>query len=299
VCALRWPWRSDRIIDPADAWERPAPASAVAAGDRDRSGAYASRPADRWRVPAGAPDALAAACGTTGRGDLLLVEPDVRAADAARTKFVAAPTTVVGFGDQSAALWADGQVWVTVPYKHVMLVEDVHFLLYGRLTLYAPDARLTVRYNTVSRRAVIPLLASVRRRVAPPTGLTVPDRVPHDLPYKWEALLANPEIRLDPQAPMAVTAVTAERRRSHRVVGLVMATDREMAVLSEPLRAATGEYGTDARYLPRARLRHLDRVEDAVVIDSGESTLMVDIEGEVAAALVRFCEDLPSGLPGR
>lgn len=176
------------------------------------------------------------------------------------------PASVLGFGPGGVALWvgppARPGVRVAVPAREVAAIETVHILLYARLTILAPQTRLSVRYNAVAEHELQPLVRALRRRISGSAQGGLPHDVVLDsgLPYKWRRLLASDIARLDDEEAVAAVADPVPvPRRSEAAYGAVVLTARELVVLADPVQAerAGGRYGVDAHHIPRARIESL------------------------------------------
>lgn len=241
-------------LDPREPWEMEVDEDTARAQALTGIRGFPYCPRRAEDTPSGAAVALREAVGTGGLADLLVVPAQARPARSGRSR------------RQVLTLWvgppARPGVQVAVSAREVAAIETVHILLYARLTILAPQTRLSIRYNAVAEHELQPLVRALRRRI---TG-SAQDGLPYDvrpdsgLPYKWRRLLASDIARLDDgETVAAVAGPVPGPRRSEAAFGAVVLTARELVVLADPVQAerAGGRYGVDAHHIPRARIESL------------------------------------------
>ena len=133
--------------DPAEPWD--APYTPVE-GEFYFRGRYAGHPfAPRtWdELPPVARDSLDAACGVNGLRRLLIIPSSVCLIGQGSRKVIT-PLEVLAIGSRAVGLWREKPkpgVKISIPVDALCAIEDVHLLLYGRLSLIAAGRRLTLR----------------------------------------------------------------------------------------------------------------------------------------------------------
>ncbi len=247
------------VQDPAEAWEEPY--TDVVGGFYFR-GNYAGHPYVPKKpdeLPAEAFELLHDHCGVEELGRTLIIPSSVRAIGQ-RNRRVITPQEVLAVGERAVSLWAEKPlpgVKISISLDELSAIEDVHILLYGRLSFVSRDQRLTIRYNTVCRRALEPLLARLRKAMAGP-ALRVPQKCSEGaaIPFKWNYLLNYPFSTLDDKAPRDFRfSREAPRRRAGIARGhMMIMTPYELISLRDPSESDLS-YGVDSLFIPRARIQ--------------------------------------------
>jgi hypothetical protein len=152
-----------------------------------------------------------------------------------RTRHITTPTQVLGLGDDAIALWVDAPprpgVRVIIALDMLAAIDDVEFLLDGRLSFLSADDRLTVRYNTVGRSSVEPAIGAVRAAVAGDPSPLPGQPVTAELPVKWRNIARSPRVLLRPDEPALLLFA---RPPSAPRDTLVAITAHELVVAREP-----------------------------------------------------------------
>ncbi len=291
--------RVEVVVDPPEPWERPALArelSPIEGYGRRVPNPY--RPGGPDEVPAGALEALRAACDVAGPSDLLVVPPAVRPTTDDGRAWVSAPTVVVGFGRACSGAWVDAGpdggpgVRATIRYDHIAAIDDARVLLFGRVRLVAAESTISLRYNTVARGALEPLLLEVRRRAAGEPLGPAPSAVQRGSPAgarsaKWERIARSEAVLLEPGAPATVVfgEIVGATRRAHPQPALVALTARELVVASEPADAGLDAgYGVDVLAIPRCRIEAVRMRDGRLHVRAAGASLEVVLGPTLAAA---------------
>ncbi len=271
--------RRDRLhepdLDPPERWETPL--AGDAAVGRAVGGADHPYVPLRWQdVPAGAAQALQAACGAWRLHQLFVVPASARRLGGRRDRWVATPAQVLGLADGGAALWVDTDpepgVLAALALDELAAIDHVQILLHARLTLLAPGRRLTVRYNAVARHALEDELAALRAAVA---GYPLPvssDEPPPALAHKWRQLVCSPAICLVPGDPIISRTGELPADPGEPTSVLLALTPRELIVARDPdatvLRGAPS-YGQDILAVPRRQLEGVERTDSGARLRAG------------------------------
>jgi hypothetical protein len=284
-------------VDPPEQWERPL--AAGAAGRRGAAGAEHPHVPLRWQdVPAGAAQALQAACGAWRLDQLFVVPPSARRLVGWRDRWVATPAQVLGLADRGAALWISTQpdrgVVTAIALEELAAIDHVQILLYARLTFLAPGRRLTLRYNAVARHALEDELAAVRAAAA---GYPLPvpsDEPPPALAHKWAHLVRSPAICLAPgDATIARTGELPAVRGEPPTTVLLVLTPRELIVARDPDATVLGgasPYGHDILAVPRRQLGGVERTDSGARLRAGGVNVDVDLSPSRTDELIALAE---------
>ncbi len=281
--------------DPAEPWE--APYSEREGGFYYR-GYYAGHPSVPRRpedVPAGAFENLHDACSISHAGQLLVIPSCVRLIGLGSRKVIT-PAQVLGIGTRAVALWTEKPepgVKVSIPLDELCGIEDIHILLYGKLSFISSSQRLTIRYNTVCRRVLEPLLSSLRKNLAGP-GMTLPVKGcpdpseaagPADIPYKWNFLLHSPFSTLDDSAPRVFQYSQDAPRRKRKPRGhLMIVTPYELVSLRDPV-DSFHSYGVDSLFIPRARIQGVTVRPTGVDVAAGGASFSLSLTPPLLSAV--------------
>ena len=259
------------ITDPAEPWETPVLKKDQYKIDQRLVGRpfRPTRPAD---LPGSSRPGLEAVCGPLPYDRLYVIPSATRLVT--RTQCVITPAKVLGFGEQTVAIWVDDGPDDRVlahPIDQLVAVDDRQILLYGRLRLVAADGQIVVRYNTVSRDDLTGRLIELRQRMAKRELAVEPgflwlDRTSEtkgqaELPHKWRVVLDNATVRpnLDEPAIIAAGDVSEIRRgRTRPASGVAVLGRKELVVANEPSEYLDrARYGVDLLAVPRERLASL------------------------------------------
>jgi hypothetical protein len=245
--------------DPAESWEIPYTELDGGFYFRGNYAAHPYVPRKPDELPRGALESLEGPCGVEDLSQILIIPSSVRLIGLGNRKVIT-PLEVLAVGARAVGLWtATPQPGpkAIIPLADLAAVEDVHILLYGRLSFLSPDQRLTIRYNTVCRRVLEPPLQALRKRLAGPgRGLLQRCTEPPELPFKWSFLLAWPFSTLDPMAPRDFRFLGAPPRqagwmqRGH----LLILTPWELVSMHDPAESSQS-YGVDCFFLARSRIQ--------------------------------------------
>ena len=159
-----------RPQDPAESWELEYTEREGGFYFRGIYAGHPFAPSGPEDVPAGAWESLRETCGLESMKQLLIIPSSVRAVGR-RNRKVITPMEVLAVGTRAVGLWAEKPapaVRVAIGLDELAALEDVHILLYGRLSFLSRDNRLTIRYNTVCRRILEPVLQRLREKLAGP-----------------------------------------------------------------------------------------------------------------------------------
>ncbi len=283
-------------LDPPERWERPL--TADAAVRRSAGGAEHPYVPLHWRdVPAGAAQALQAACGAWRLDQFFVVPASARRLVGRRDRWVATPAQVLGLADGGAALWVDtdpepGMV-TAIALDYLAAVDHVQILLHARLTLLAPDRRLTLRYNAVARHALEDELAAVRAAAA---GYPLPvpsDEPPPALAHKWAHLLSSPAICLAPDDPTVARAGELAADRGEPSTVLLALTPRELIIARDPDATALGgasPYGHDILAVPRRQLQGVARIDSGARLRAGGVDVDIGLSPSLTDDLMTLVE---------
>lgn len=224
-------------------------------------------------VPKGAFEELRKWCGVRSLQDLFVVPENVRGTGDGKT-ILRTPTQVLGFGREAVGIWVehyDPPVPIVLPIEHIAAIVDLNQLLYGRLCLSSAAQVLTLRYNTVSHRALRWQLLRLRRllwrRYADRTMSVEGDEPSISLPRKWRLVVNSNAVRLTREAPAAIHTENMWQLRSgplpRRIfkpnppgAELAAVTPAELVVGTEPP-DFNGQYGLRLMHIPRS---HIERV---------------------------------------
>lgn len=248
--------------DAPEPWERVTSGGGGPDTGLSGSDSHPFRPEAWHDVPDLAVNALAKACGTTKPSELFVIPPAARSVAAPRNaeRQIATPLQVLGFGQTAIGLWADdafgGDLKVVIPIDELAAIEDVHVLLFGRLSLVTSRQRLTIRYNTVAGHKLEESLQAVRLAAAGTPSPVHPATLPDGTPHKWVTLAASPTVRLD-DGPITLVYETepGRARREPPYETLIALTAHELVIAREPEhRPVTAKYGVDVLQVPLGRL---------------------------------------------
>lgn len=256
--------------DPAETWEAPYTELGGGFYFRDRYAGHPSVPKKPGDLPAGAFESLQDTCGVKELGHTLIIPSCVRATGRGNRRVIT-PLQVLAVGDIAIGLWAEKPqpgVKVCIALDKLSAIEDVHILLYGRLSFLSHDQRLTIRYNTICRRVLEPVLAGLRRTLAGP-GLEVPCRRARvtTIPFKWNFLLNYPYSTLDESAPRDFRFSVQSYGRHGKIARchMMIVTPYELISLRDPPQSELS-YGVDSLFMARARIQSVARMGNTVEV---------------------------------
>ncbi|MCX7037982.1 MAG: hypothetical protein NT005_02435 [Spirochaetes bacterium] len=261
--------------DPPEPWETPYTRQDGGAYFRELRTPHPFVPGRREELPAGAWEALAGPCGVEDLGQLFIIPSCVRMTGR-RAESVMTPLRVAALGTRAVGLWTAEPtpgLRAAIGIDSLAYIEDIHILLYGKLTFFARDARISLRYNTVARRVLEPALIALRERVAGASAPMPPSDQPEPLPFKWRLIAGSPFSRLGEHVPaiyrFACGARASGGPRNRRRDHLLMLTPRELLSLRDPL-DSVHSYGVDSHSIPRRG------IEEALF---GDGSLRLKVRG--------------------
>jgi hypothetical protein len=279
---------SRREHDPPESWET----IAVLGGDDPGAHSVTVLPyfPGRWcDVPPGAAEALESTCGAWRLDQLFVVPATTRRLVWDPEPCVSTPMQVVGLAEERVALWVDAEprarVVATLTLDELAAVDHAQIGAYVRLTLVAPDRRLTVRYDPVARHEFETVLSGLRA-VAGGCPLPVPATPPPDLPHEWAHLVHSSAI-----TPRAGTLRLGELE-SHAGrprAALVALTPYELVVAREPDPDLLGRFtpsGHDVLAIPRRQLIRAEIAAPGVRILAGHVEIDLALPQPLAAHVV-------------
>jgi hypothetical protein len=278
--------------DPRESWELEYTERESDAYYRGIYDVFPRLPRREEEVPPGALEALTASCSLDGLRQLLLLPMAVRATGHGAEKVVS-PASVLGLGNRAIGLWTEKPepgVKVLIPLERLSAIEDVTILLYGRLSFLSFDQRLTIRYNTLARRSLRPLLLELRRKLAgPPLPLPPEEPACGELPLKWRRLLRSPQLRFREGAPLTFRfAVTPKSTRDDIDRGqLLVVSPHELLYLCDPPEASHN-YGEDSLIVPRPRISRVRVRERYLEVASNGARLSLSMAPELRQAAARW-----------
>ncbi len=278
--------------DPRESWELEYTEGEGASYYRGIYDVFPRQPRRDEEVPPGALEALDSRCSLDGLRHLLLLPMAVRATGHGGEKVIA-PASVLGLGNRAVGLWTEKPepgVKVLIPLERLSAIEDVTILLYGRLGFLSFDQRLTIRYNTLARPSLKPLLLELRRKLAgPPLPLPPEEPACGELPLKWRRLLRGPQLRFREGAPLAFRfAVTPRRTRDDIDRGqLLVLSPHELLYLCDPPEASHN-YGEDSLIVPRPRISRVRVRERYLEVASNGARLSLTMAPELRQAAARW-----------
>jgi hypothetical protein len=283
---------SRRPTDPPESWELEYSESEGGSYYRGIYDVFPRLPRREEDVPPGALEALNSSCSLAGLRQLLLLPMAVRATGHGSEKVIS-PASVLGLGNRAVGLWTEkpqAGVKVLIPLERLSAVEDVTILLYGRLSFFSFDQRLTIRYNNLARSTLKPLLFELRRKLAgPPLPLPAEEPACGELPLKWRRLLRSPQIRFREGAPVAFRfAVTPRSSRDDIDRGqLLVMSPHELLYLRDPPEASHN-YGEDSFIVPRLRISRVRIRERYLEVASNGARLSLSMAPELRQAAARW-----------
>ena len=285
--------RQRRASDPAESWEL---LFSEKEGGSYFRGTYTSHPYTPKReqdMPCGAWEALRGTCGLEDLHQVFIIPWAVRSIGLGNRKVIS-PNSVLAIGGRAVALWTEKPqpgIKITIPLEEVAAIEDVTILLYGRLSFVPFGQQLTIRYNTVARRALEPALLELRRKLAGP-ALQVPreDDRAADLPFKWYNLIRAAQVRMDEDARVAFRfhLTPKKSRHGHERGELLVLNPYELVYLCDPL-DALHQYGEDSFILPRSRMSDVQAGEKAAAVTSNGAHLSIAMSPALSVAAAAWC----------
>jgi hypothetical protein len=287
--------------DPPELWEQlaePAPRTSRAPG----FAAHPYVPARQTDVPTGASEALESACGAWRLDQLFVVPAAPRRVVGDSYAWVTTPAQVVGLAEEGVALWIDAdpepRVACALTLDELAAIDHAQIGAYMRLTLLAPDRRLTVRYDAVARHELDSALCALRA-AAGGCPLPVPDEPELELTHEWAHLVHSTAVRLRPDERIAVRmGQLPTGAQAHARSAMVALTPHELILAREPnldLLEGSAPSGHDVLAIPRQRLERAEAagaglrlytasVEIDLALPVGLARQLVDIVGSDRAA---------------
>ncbi len=289
-----------RPQDPAESWELPYTERQGGFYFRGIYAGHPFAPSGPEDVPAGAWESLRETCGLESLKQLLIIPSSVRSVGR-RNRKVITPMEVLAVGTRAVGLWVEKPapaVRVAIDLDELAALEDVHILLYGRLSFLSRDNRLTIRYNTVCRRILEPVLQRLREKLAGP-GCPVPSwgSPTGPLPFKWNFLLQYPFTTLDPEAPRVFGFQGAPRVKGAWVPRghLLILTPFELVSLRDPVESFHS-YGVDSLFIPRSRIQAVSVQPDGVQVTAKGAELFLPLPPTLLVEVRRWFETSKPGI---
>ncbi len=283
---------SRRLHDPAESWELEYTENEGNSYYRGIYDVFPRTPRRAEEVPQGALEALSASCSLAGLRQVFLIPMAVRSTGHGEQKVIS-PASVLGLGRRAVGLWTEtpqAGVKVLIPLDRLSAIEDVTILLYGRLSFFSHTERLTIRYNTLARSSLRPVLLELRQHLAgPPLPLPLEEPAAADLPVKWRRLLRSSQLRFREGAPVAYRfAVTPRSSRDDIDRGqLLVVNPHELLYLCDPPEASHN-YGEDSFIVPRARITRVRVRERYLEVASNGARLSLTMAPELRQAAARW-----------
>ena len=278
--------------DPAEGWELPCPPAEAEGYFRGVCDVFPRVPRRAEDLAAGALDALMERCGLEGLRQVFMMPRSARMTGSAEHRVVT-PRSVLGIGTRCVGLWTEEPlpgVKVVIPLERLSAIEDVTVLLYGRLSFISPLERLTIRYNTLARSILEPVLLELRHRIAGPPAV-LPDKgaADPDLPMKWKRLLRSPVLGFHENAPVTFCfahAPPATRQDVSRGQILVV-NPHELVYMCDPPEASH-TYGADSHIVPRHRITRVRDRETYLEVAANGARLSLPMVRELRRAGARW-----------
>jgi hypothetical protein len=282
-----------RARDPAESWELVFSEAEGGSWFRATSTSHPYTPRREEDIAPGAWAALRDTCGLDDLHQVFIIPWAVRSIGLGNRKVIS-PNSVLAIGGRAVALWTEKPrpgIRITIPLDEVAAIEDVTILLYGRLSFVPFGQQLTIRYNTVARQALEPVLLELRRKLSGP-ALSVPsERDPAPvLPFKWHNLIRSAQVRMDHCAPVAFRFHNRPRRsrRDHERGELLVLNPWELVYLCDPP-DSLHQYGEDSFIIPRARMSDV-RVDDKTTsVTSNGACISLGMAPALSRAAVQWC----------
>ncbi len=275
--------------DPPERWETPYTRQDGGAYFRATRTPHPFVPASREEAPLGAFEALVEPCGVEDLRQLFVIPSCVRFTGQGADKVVS-PLQVVALGERAVGLWTAEPgpgVRAVIGIDSLAYIEDIHILLYGKLTFFSRQGRISIRYNTVARRVLEPALLALRLRVAGAPGPMPLSEQPEPLPFKWRLIAGSPFYRLGDQEP-AVCRFSHRNRGSARPrarsrAHLLMMTPRELLSLADPA-LSIHNFGVDGYYIPRCGIEDARFGDDGLRLKVSGATLELPLDERLREA---------------
>jgi hypothetical protein len=285
--------RGRRALDPAESWELVFSEREGGSWFRANSTSHPYTPRRGEDIPPGAWGPLKDACGLDGLHQVFIIPWAVRSIGLGNRKVIS-PNSVLAIGTRAVALWTEKPqpgIRIIIPLAEVAAIEDVTILLFGRLSFVPFGQQLTIRYNTVARRALEPALLQLRRRLSGP-ALPIPPEVDRAaaLPFKWHNLIRTAQVRVEECAPVAFRFHTAPKtsRHGHARGELLVLNPYELVYLCDPP-DSLHQYGEDSFIIPRARMSEVRAGEKAALVTSRGARLSITMAPALSRAAAAWC----------
>jgi len=281
---------SRRPHDPAESWELECAEEEGGAGQRGIYDVFPRLARREEDVPPGALEGLNAGCSLSALRQVFLIPMAVRSTGHEK---VVSPASVLGIGNRAVGLWTEkprAGVKVLIPLERLSAIEDVTILLYGRLSFFSFGDRLTIRYNTLARSSLRPVLLELRQRLAgAPLPLPQEQESAAELPIKWRRLLRSPQVRFREGAPVAFRYAVTRRRSPDDIDRgqLLVINPHELLYLCDP-EEASHNYGEDSFIVPRPRITRVRVREKYLEVASNGARLCLRMAPELRQAAARW-----------
>jgi hypothetical protein len=275
-------------LDPAEKWELPYTESEGATYFRGPLEVFPHSPRRAEDIPGGAFDSLGEACGLEGLRQVFIVPWAVRSIGWEDRKVIS-PGSVLAIGTRAVGLWTEKPqpgVKVVILLAKLSAIEDVTILLYGRLAFLSSIDRLTIRYNTLARRALEPVLIELRKRLSG-SARPIPreNQRAEDLPVKWKRLLRRDFVRLDERASVAFRFAKAPKSSRDDIERgqLLVLNPHELVYMCDPLES-THHFGEDSFIVPRSRITGIEVRKDGLEAASNGARVLLPMVPELCKA---------------
>jgi hypothetical protein len=282
-----------RALDPAESWELLFSEAAGGSYFRATSTSHPYTPRCEQDIPPGALEELTETCRLEDLRQVFIIPWAVRSIGLGNRKVIS-PNSVLAIGGRAVALWTEKPqpgIKITIPLEEVAAIEDVTILLYGRLSFVPFGQQLTIRYNTVARRMLEPVLLDLRRKLCgPPRAVPREDDRESELPFKWHNLIRSPQVRLDQDAPVAFRFHNRPKRsrHDHERGELLVLNPYELIYLCDPP-DSLHQYGEDSFIIPRSRMSEVRTVEKAAAVTSNGARISIAMAPALSRAAAAWC----------
>jgi hypothetical protein len=251
---------------------------------------YPSNPHKWEEIPSGALESLGQTCGIEGLHQVFVIPWAVRSVDFTGRKIIT-PDSVLALGTRAVGLWTakpEPGIKAAIPVAELAAIEDIAVLLYGRLSFLSRDGRVTIRYNTVARRALEPALLELRKRLSGPA-----QPIPREeerwasLPLKWINIVKSSLARLQEDASVAFRFAEAPRksRRDEKRAHMLVLNPRELVYIRDPF---DSRYGSDSFIVPRGTISDVRVVEERLSITSNNALFQLPMLPEFRDAAANW-----------
>jgi hypothetical protein len=278
--------------DPAETWELEYEESRENPYDRGIQEIYPHSPHRAEDIPSGAMKTLDESCRIEGLHQVFLLPRAARPTGREGHRAIS-PSSVLGIGTRAVGLWTGERergVKVVIPLDRISAIEDVTILLYSRLSILSSAERLTIRFNTLARSSLRPVLLGLRERLAgPPLSLPQEEEQGRDLPVKWRRLIRTPFVRFREGAPVASRFTIVPRRSRDDVERgqLLVVNPYELVYMCDPLESSHN-YGEDSFIVPRSRITRIRAMARYLEVASNGARFSLTMEPALREAAARW-----------